>query len=91
MVESLAKLCMGPTCRYKTMDVKNILIETFSHHMLIPLMRSMLWSELDSLLGETVKFHEDYAKEAADIVIIAYRHCNYSKVCLIQSSNLPEL
>lgn len=65
---------------YKTMDVKNILIETFSHHMLIPLMRSMLWSELDSLLGETVKFHEDYAKEAADIVIIAYRHCNYSKV-----------
>lgn len=65
---------------YKTMDVKNILIETFSHHMLIPLMRSMLWSELDSMLGETVKFHEDYAKEAADIVIVAYRHCNYSKV-----------
>lgn len=65
---------------YKTMDVKNILIETFSHHMLNPLMRSMLWSELDFMLSETVKFHEDYAKEAADLVIVAYRHCNYSKV-----------
>eukprot|EP00250_Pteridium_aquilinum_P011770 c20295_g1_i2 orf=219-2018(-) len=65
---------------YKTLDVKNILIETLSHHMLIPLMRSMLWPELSSMLSETLKFHEDYTKEAADLVIVAYRHCNYSKV-----------
>ncbi|KAI5079570.1 hypothetical protein GOP47_0005049 [Adiantum capillus-veneris] len=65
---------------YKSLDVKNILIETLSHHMLLPLRRSMLWSELETMLSDTVKFHKDYAKEAADLTIVAYRNCNYSKV-----------
>ncbi|KAH7301648.1 hypothetical protein KP509_23G036000 [Ceratopteris richardii] len=65
---------------FKTMDVKNILVETLSHHILLPLTRSMHWSEFESVLGETLKFHEDCAKEAADLTIVAYKQCNYTKV-----------
>ncbi|MCO5596839.1 hypothetical protein L7F22_050909 [Adiantum nelumboides] len=65
---------------FKSLDIKNILNETLSHHMLLPLMRSMLWLELETMVNETVKFHKDYAKEAADLTIVAYRNCNYSKV-----------
>ena len=62
------------------LDIKNILIETMSHHMLTSLVKSTQWSQLDLMLKDIVKFHEDYVKEAADLVILAYRHCNYSKV-----------
>jgi N-terminal acetyltransferase B complex non-catalytic subunit len=45
-----------------------------------PLLSSPLWSELNSIMKEYLKFHEDYMKEATDLTFLAYRHCNYSKV-----------
>eukprot|EP00249_Psilotum_nudum_P015279 c25240_g1_i1 orf=38-2890(+) len=65
---------------YKTLDIKNILIETLSHHIIPSLVKSTCWMELDSVLKEATKFYEDYQREAADLTILAYRHCNYSKV-----------
>ncbi|KAJ7520455.1 hypothetical protein O6H91_19G006600 [Diphasiastrum complanatum] len=65
---------------YKTLDVKNILLETVSHHIMPALLGSLHWLDLESLLKEVIKFHEDYQKEAADFSILAYQHCNYSKV-----------
>lgn len=65
---------------YKTLDAKNILVETLSHHILPSLIKSTLWSELDSLMKDMIKFYDDYLKEAGDLAILAYRHCNYSKV-----------
>lgn len=67
--------------RYGTLDVKNILLETVSHHILPQMLRSPLWSETADLLKEYIKFMDDYFNEAADLTFLAYRHRNYSKVC----------
>ncbi|KAM0953791.1 putative tetratricopeptide-like helical domain superfamily [Dioscorea sansibarensis] len=65
---------------YGTLDVKNILLETASHHILPQMLRSPLWSETADLLKEYIKFMDDYFNEAADLTFLAYRHRNYSKV-----------
>jgi N-terminal acetyltransferase B complex non-catalytic subunit len=61
-------------------DVKYILLESMSHHMFPGLVASMDWDNLDNILQEISKFHGDYQREAADLIILAYRHNTYSKV-----------
>jgi N-terminal acetyltransferase B complex non-catalytic subunit len=61
-------------------DVKYILLESMSHHMFPGLVASMDWDNLDNMLQEISKFHGDYQREAADLIILAYRHNTYSKV-----------
>lgn len=74
-------------CRYKSLDVKNILLETVSHHILPQMLASPLWSDLNDLLRDYLKFMDDHFRESADLTFLAYRHRNYSKVldtfCLI--------
>ncbi|XP_068634358.1 N-terminal acetyltransferase B complex auxiliary subunit NAA25 isoform X2 [Aristolochia californica] len=65
---------------YLTLDIKNILLETSSHHILPEMLRSPLWSNLSDLLNDYLKFMEDHLKEAADLTFLAYRHRNYTKV-----------
>lgn len=65
---------------YRSLEIKNIMQESMSHHIFPHLLSSPLWSELNSMMKEYLKFHEDYMKEAADLTFLAYRHCNYSKV-----------
>ncbi len=67
------------------MDVKYILLESMSHHMFPGLVASMDWDNLDNMLQEISKFHGDYQREAADLIILAYRHNTYSKVGLSSS------
>ncbi|KAI4315952.1 hypothetical protein L6164_023975 [Bauhinia variegata] len=65
---------------YKSLDVKNILMETVYHHILPYVMVSPLWVELNSLLKDYIKFMDDHFRESADLTFLAYRHRNYSKV-----------
>ncbi|KZV25766.1 phagocyte signaling-impaired protein [Dorcoceras hygrometricum] len=66
--------------RYKSLDVKNILLETISHHILPQMLASPMWADLNDLLSEYVKFMDDHFRESADLTFLAYRHRNYSKV-----------
>ena len=54
--------------------------ESMSHHIFPQLLSLPLWSQLNNIMNEDLKFHEDYMKEAADLTFLSYRHCNYSKV-----------
>ncbi|GAV58667.1 NatB_MDM20 domain-containing protein/TPR_9 domain-containing protein [Cephalotus follicularis] len=65
---------------YKSLDVKNILMETISHHILSQMLESPLWVELNNLLKDYLKFMDDHFRESADLTFLAYRHRNYSKV-----------
>lgn len=62
------------------MDVKNILMETVSHHILPQMLASPLWADLSNLLKDYLKFMDDHFRESADLTFLAYRHRNYSKV-----------
>ncbi|XP_073144284.1 N-terminal acetyltransferase B complex auxiliary subunit NAA25 isoform X1 [Henckelia pumila] len=66
--------------RYKSLDVKNILLETISHHILPQMLASPMWADLNDLLREYLKFMDDHFRESADLTFLAYRHRNYSKV-----------
>nr|KJB56261.1 hypothetical protein B456_009G113500 [Gossypium raimondii] len=66
--------------RYKSLDVKNILMETASHHILPQMLASPLWADLSNLLKDYLKFMDDHFRESADLTFLAYRHRNYSKV-----------
>ncbi|KAG2299706.1 hypothetical protein Bca4012_011293 [Brassica carinata] len=66
--------------RYKALDVKNILTETVSHHILHQMLESPMWVDLSNLLQDYLKFMDDHLKESADLTFLAYRHRNYSKV-----------
>ncbi|XVF20380.1 hypothetical protein REPUB_Repub11eG0193600 [Reevesia pubescens] len=67
--------------RYKSLDnVKNILMETVSHHILPQMLVSPLWADLGNLLKDYLKFMDDHFRESADLTFLAYRHRNYSKV-----------
>ncbi|KAK9022397.1 hypothetical protein V6N11_002668 [Hibiscus sabdariffa] len=66
--------------RYKSLDVKNILMETVSHHILPQMLASPLWTDLGNLLKDYLKFMDDHLRESADLTFLAYRHRNYSKV-----------
>ncbi|XP_021909820.1 N-terminal acetyltransferase B complex auxiliary subunit NAA25 [Carica papaya] len=65
---------------YKALDVKNILMETVSHHILPQMLVSPLWADLSNLLKDYLKFMDDHFRESADLTFLAYRHRNYSKV-----------
>lgn len=77
--------------RYKALDVKNILTETVSHHILRQMLESPMWVDLNNLLQDYLKFMDDHLKESADLTFLAYRHRNYSKVNNLNSSPLPYL
>lgn len=68
--------------RYKSLDVKNILMETVSHNILPQMLASPLWTDLSNLLKDYLKFMDDHFRESADLTFLAYRHRNYSKVCI---------
>ncbi|XP_057487729.1 N-terminal acetyltransferase B complex auxiliary subunit NAA25-like isoform X1 [Actinidia eriantha] len=65
---------------YKTLDVKNILLETVSHQIVPQMLISPLWVDLGELLRDYLKFMDDHFRESADLTFLAYRHRNYSKV-----------
>nr|XP_029123962.1 N-terminal acetyltransferase B complex auxiliary subunit NAA25 isoform X2 [Elaeis guineensis] len=65
---------------YVTLDVKNILLETGSHHILPYMLKSPNWLETGNLMKEYLKFMDDHLREVADLTFLAYRHRNYSKV-----------
>ncbi|KAK9279563.1 hypothetical protein L1049_013242 [Liquidambar formosana] len=65
---------------YKSLEVKNILLETVSHHILPQMLISPLWVDLNNLLKDYLKFMDDHFRESADLTFLAYRHRNYSKV-----------
>ncbi|PKA67116.1 hypothetical protein AXF42_Ash004608 [Apostasia shenzhenica] len=65
---------------YGTLDVKNILLETTSHHIVPHLLASPLLPEASAVLKDYLKFMDEHLKEAADLTFLAYRHRNYSKV-----------
>ncbi|KAF3454849.1 hypothetical protein FNV43_RR05297 [Rhamnella rubrinervis] len=65
---------------FKSLDVKNILMETVSHHILPQMLVSPLWVDLNNLLQDYLKFMDDHFRESADLTFLAYRHRNYSKV-----------
>ncbi|XP_048420479.1 N-terminal acetyltransferase B complex auxiliary subunit NAA25 isoform X1 [Pyrus x bretschneideri] len=65
---------------FKSLDVKNILMETVSHHILPQMLVSPLWADLNSLLKDYLRFMDDHLRESADLTFLAYRHRNYSKV-----------
>ncbi|XP_061359920.1 N-terminal acetyltransferase B complex auxiliary subunit NAA25 [Gastrolobium bilobum] len=65
---------------YKSLDVKNILMESVLHHILPQMLVSPLWTESNSLLKDYLKFMDDHFRESADLTFLAYRHRNYSKV-----------
>ncbi|XP_038901393.1 N-terminal acetyltransferase B complex auxiliary subunit NAA25 [Benincasa hispida] len=65
---------------YKLLDVKNILVETVSHHILPQMLVSPLWVDLSNLLKDYLKFMDDHFRESAEHTFVAYRHRNYSKV-----------
>ncbi|VFR00440.1 unnamed protein product [Cuscuta campestris] len=64
---------------YKSLDVKNILLETVSHHILQQMLASPLWADSSDILRGYLKFMDDHFKESADLTFLAYRHRNYSK------------
>ncbi|XP_024982120.1 N-terminal acetyltransferase B complex auxiliary subunit NAA25 isoform X3 [Cynara cardunculus var. scolymus] len=66
--------------RYKSLDVKNILLETVSHHILPQMLTSPLLVDADDLLKGYLRFMDEHFKESADLTFLAYRHRNYSKV-----------
>ena len=68
--------------RYKSLDVRNILMETVSHHILPQMLASPLWADLSNLLKDYLKFMDDHFRESADLTFLAYCHKNYSKVCI---------
>lgn len=69
--------------RYKSLEVKNILMESILHHILPQMLVSPLWTELNNLLKDYLKFMDDHFRESADLTFLAYRHRNYSKVCIL--------
>lgn len=78
-------------CRYKSLEVKNILLETVSHHILPQMLASPLWSDSTDILRDYLRFMDDHFRESADLTFLAYRHRSYSKVSDLQISYLWRL
>ncbi|CAH1446991.1 unnamed protein product [Lactuca virosa] len=64
---------------YKSLDVKNILLEIVSHHILPQMLTSPLLVDTSDLLKGYSRFMDEHFKESADLTFLAYRHRNYSK------------
>ncbi|KAJ0926355.1 putative tetratricopeptide-like helical domain superfamily [Helianthus annuus] len=65
---------------YKSLDVKNILVETVSHHIFPQMLTSPLLADTSDVLKGYLRFMDDHFRESADLTFLAYRHRNYSKV-----------
>ncbi|TVU18876.1 hypothetical protein EJB05_34993 [Eragrostis curvula] len=65
---------------YITLEVKNILLESVSHHILPQLLDSPFLQHAADLVKDYLKFMDDHLKESADLTCLAYRHRTYSKV-----------
>ncbi|KAI3819684.1 hypothetical protein L1987_13531 [Smallanthus sonchifolius] len=65
---------------YKSLDVKNILLETVSHHIFPQMLTSPLLVDISDALKGYLRFMDDHFRESADLTFLAYRHRNYSKV-----------
>ncbi|KAD4584271.1 hypothetical protein E3N88_21872 [Mikania micrantha] len=65
---------------YKSLDVKNILLETVTHHIFTQMLTSPLLADASDVLKGYLKFMDDHFRESADLTFLAYRHRNYSKV-----------
>lgn len=64
---------------YKSLDVKNILLETVSHHILPQILLSPLWEELNNYLTDYLKFMDEHLRESANLTFLAYGHRTYTK------------
>lgn len=64
---------------YRTLDVKNILLETILHHILPQMSISPHWEDLSDVLKDYLKFMLDHFRESADLTFLAYRHRTYTK------------
>ena len=62
------------------MEVKNILLESVSHHILPQMLNSPFLQHAADLVKDYLKFMDDHLKESADLTCLAYRHRTYSKV-----------
>ncbi|XP_062179536.1 N-terminal acetyltransferase B complex auxiliary subunit NAA25 isoform X2 [Phragmites australis] len=65
---------------YITLEVKNILLESVSHHILPQMLNSPFLQQAADLVRDYLKFMDDHLKESADLTCLAYRHRTYSKV-----------
>lgn len=65
---------------YKSLDVKNILMESVQHHILPQMLVSPLWDNLNDLLGSYIGFMDEFLVESAEMSIFTYRHKSYTKV-----------
>ncbi|RLN29014.1 phagocyte signaling-impaired protein [Panicum miliaceum] len=65
---------------YITLEVKNILLESVSHHILPQMLNSPFLQHAADLVKDYLKFMDDHLKESADLTCLAYRHRTYSKV-----------
>ncbi|CAN6333458.1 unnamed protein product [Urochloa humidicola] len=65
---------------YMTLEVKNILLESVSHHILPQMLNSPFLQHAADLVKDYLKFMDDHLKESADLTCLAYRHRTYSKV-----------
>ncbi|CAL4900135.1 unnamed protein product [Urochloa decumbens] len=65
---------------YLTLEVKNILLESVSHHILPQMLNSPFLQHAADLVKDYLKFMDDHLKESADLTCLAYRHRTYSKV-----------
>eukprot|EP00850_Spirogloea_muscicola_P011586 SM000072S21220 [mRNA] locus=s72:417372:423440:+ [translate_table: standard] len=66
--------------RYELLEIKHIMLETMSHHIVPFLLDAGHWKPLESLYNAFTKFHDTHSREAADFTIMAYRHSTYGKV-----------
>lgn len=66
--------------RYASLEVKNILLESISHHILPQMLSSPFLQQTANLVKDYLKFIDDHLKESADLTCLAYRHRTYSKV-----------
>ncbi|KAJ4779209.1 hypothetical protein LUZ62_063466 [Rhynchospora pubera] len=64
---------------YQTLDVKNILLETISHHILPQMLISPHFNKASDLMKEYLKFADDHSRDSGDLTCLAYRHRNYSR------------
>ncbi|KAF6995206.1 hypothetical protein CFC21_011747 [Triticum aestivum] len=67
---------------YVSLEVKNILLESVSHHILPQMLSSPFLQQTASLVKDYLRFMDDHLKESADLTCLAYRHRTYSKSVL---------
>lgn len=83
LVISLYSMMGAPNLAWKifqTLDVKHILLETLSHHVIRPLLQCGCWQEARSLFALMTTFHEDHRRDSPDLTSVAFRHGTYSKI-----------